>query len=103
MSVKFKCKQRYCTIAYGTLFPQVSVYATNGYTYSEDTGKETQLVQDDMMEEIKKLPDPSNVNGSYTFSEGIDHNELTVEREDVIEAMRAYIRSRGDTFIEEIS
>lgn len=103
MSVKFKCKNSYCTVAYGALFPKVGVYATNGYTVSEFTGEKHQLVSEDEMTEIKKLPDPENVGGSYTFCEGVDHNELTVERDDVIEAMRAYIESRNDDFIEEIS
>lgn len=42
------------------------------------------------------------IGSGYSFREGADHNEITLENEDVIEGIRAYIASRNDYLIVEL-
>ena len=48
------------------------------------------------------IKDPDSVDSGYLFREGADHNEITLENEDVIEGIRAYIASRNDYLIVEL-
>lgn len=48
------------------------------------------------------IKDPDSVGSGYLFREGADHNEITLENEDVIEGIRAYIASRNDYLIVEL-
>lgn len=48
------------------------------------------------------IKDPDMIGGSYTFMEGEKNNELTLEDEDVITAMREYVASRNDYLIVEL-
>lgn len=48
------------------------------------------------------IKDPDSVGSGYSFREGADHNEITLENEDVIEGIRAYIASRNDYLIVEL-
>lgn len=48
------------------------------------------------------IKDPDHVGGGYLFKDGAGSNELTLEAEDVITAMREYVASRNDYLIVEL-
>lgn len=93
-AVVFRCKQKNWNLAHEEVF-HVGVVLTP-YVGERWIGSEEQW------EALQKLPDPEKVNSSYVFSEGVEHNELTLYHEAAIEGMRAYIAAREDDFIEEL-
>lgn len=95
MSVTFRSRQAFLQVSHEDIF-HVGVVNT---PYAEG-GR--WVGSDEEWEALQKLPDPDNVNGSYTFSEGEAHNELTLTREDAIAGMRAYIQKRNDNLIVEL-
>ena len=88
--VVFQSEQAYYSIPHDELFHVGVVHAT--YKPTEDGKGRVFMGSQEEWEALQKLPDPDMVNRSYTFSEGADHNQLTVGRDDVIEAMREYIK-----------
>ncbi len=90
--VTFRAKQAYFTLMHEVLFP-VSAGKTNGYTINQTTGEYHQYIPPHEMEEIKKIPDWERIGSGYLFSEGENHNEFTTDKEVVIEAIRAYIKT----------
>lgn len=97
--VVFQAERAYYAVSYENLF-HVGVVHTP-YKPTEDGKSRVWIGSQEEWDALQKLPDPEMVNCSYTFSEGIDHNQLTVEREDVIKAMREYIKTT-DNFVVEL-
>lgn len=95
MKVVFQSKQAYLQIAHENIFHVGEVITP----YSFD-GR--WLGSQEEYEALQKIPDPEMVNKLYCFREGEKHNQLTLEREDAIEGMRAYIAQRGDYIIVEL-
>lgn len=96
MKVIFRSKQPYLQVTHEELF-HVGVVITSYGVDGKWLGSQAEW------EALQKLPDPEMVNNSYCFGEGEKHNQLTLEREDAIEGMRAYIASRGDYLIVELN
>ena len=96
--VVFQAEKSYLQVAHDELF-HVGVVNTP-YKPSEDGKSRVWIGSEAEWEALQKLPDPDMINCSYTFSEGADHNQLTVEREDVIEAMRAYAKTTDNCIAE---
>lgn len=96
--VVFQSEQAYYSIPHDELFHVGVVHAT--YKPTEDGKGRVFIGSQEEWEALQKLPDPDMVNRSYTFSEGADHNQLTVERDDVIEAMREFIRGTDNRIVE---
>lgn len=96
MKVIFRSKQSYLQVAHEELF-HVGVVVTSYDVNGKWLGSQAEW------EALQKLPDPEMVNNSYCFCEGEKHNQLTLEREDAIEGMRAYIAQRGDYLIVELN
>lgn len=84
--VTFRSKQAFLQVSHETIF-HVGVVST---PYD---GKGRWIGSTAEREKLQSLPDPEMVNKSYFFCEGSGNNELTLEREDAIEGMRAYIAS----------
>ncbi|MBS5284633.1 MAG: hypothetical protein KHY46_12365 [Clostridiales bacterium] len=97
--VTFRSKQAYLQISHETLF-HVGDDAVRFANLFD--GKMRWIGTQEQYEKLQSLPDPDHAGGSYIFLGGADHNELTVEREDVIQAMRAYIEARHDDLIVEV-
>lgn len=98
MSVKFRSRQAYLSVAHEELFHvgvQNILKDEAGNWIGTSGGTEAK-------EAVSKLPDPEMVGCSYCFSEGKNHNQLTLTRDDAIEGMRAYIQRRGDNLITEL-
>lgn len=100
MGVTFRSEQAYLMVAHDTIFG-VGLVPTI-YKPTEDGKGRVWIGTQEEWEALQKLPDPEMVNRSYTFSEGADHNQLTLEREDAIEGMRSYIKRRKDRLITEV-
>lgn len=83
--VTFRCKEKNFTLAHDEVF-HVGVVRT---PYAEG-GR--WIGSKEEWDKLQSLPDPERVNGSYFFGEGENSNELTLERDDAIEGMRAYIK-----------
>lgn len=96
MSITFRSRQAYLSLAHETVF-HVGVQSDMFNNKGEWIGSP------EAWEARQKLPDPDMSGKVYEFCEGADHNELTLTREDAIEGMRAYIKSRGDILIVEVS
>ena len=86
----FQSEKAYYSVPHEELFRVGVVH--DPYKPTEDGKGRVFIGSQEEWEALQKLSDPEMVNGSYTFSEGADHNQLTVERDDVIEAMREYIK-----------
>lgn len=84
--VTFRSKQAFLQVSHETIF-HVGVVST---PYD---GKGRWIGSTAEWEKLQSLPDPDMVNKSYFFCEGSGNNELTLEREDAIKGMRAYIAS----------
>ena len=93
--VTFRSKQAFLQVPHELIFHVGVVHAP----YDE---KGKWIGSTEEWEKLQSLPDPDMVNNSYTFLEGVGNNELTLEREDAIEGMRAYIASRNDYLIVEL-
>lgn len=96
MKVIFRSKQPYLQVAHEEIF-HVGAVVTSYNVDGEWLGSQAEW------ETLQKLPDPERVNRSYCFCEGEKHNRLTLEREDAIEGMRAYIAQRDDYLIVELN
>lgn len=96
--VVFQAEKRYLSVSHCELFHVGVVNAP--YRPSEDGKGRVWIGSEEEWEALQKLLDPDMVNRSYTFSEGADHNQLTVEREDVIKAMRAYAKTTDNRIVE---
>lgn len=96
MKVIFRSKHPYLQVTHEELF-HVGVVVTSYGVDGEWLGSQAEW------ETLQKLPDPERVNRSYCFCEGEEHNQLTLEREDAIEGMRAYIAQRDDYLIVELN
>lgn len=97
--VVFQAERAFHNVTHDHLFHVGVVHAP--YRPTEDGKGRVFIGSQEEWEALQKLPDPEMVNGSYVFSGGADHNQLIVEREDVIEAMREYIKTT-DNFIVEL-
>ena len=95
MKAIFRSKQSYLQVAHEELF-HVGAVITSYDVDGKWLGSQAEW------EALQKLPDPEMVNRSYCFCEGEKHNQLTLEREDAIEGMRAYIAQRVDYLIVEL-
>lgn len=112
MSVTFKSKQAQLAVAHDTIFhigvviPPRKVDQVLKIGVSGDIANlGARVVNDPVDYEVLEragIPDPHMVNASYIFNEGVNHNQLTLTREDAIEGMRAYIQRRGDNLIVEL-
>lgn len=97
MSVTFRSRQAQLTVSHDEIF-HVGVQP-NLYVFCESEGVVLSCTPE-QFEERNKLPDPDMVNRAYWFSEGENRNELTLEREDAIEGMRAYTKRCGGMVVE---
>lgn len=95
----FQAEKKFHSVSHEQLFHVGVVHAP--YKPTEDGKGRVFIGSQSQWDALQKLPDPEMVSCSYIFSEGADNNELTVEREDVIEAMREYIKTT-DNFIVEL-
>ena len=98
--VTFRSKQPYFQLSYMDVFRVgfITVPVVGGKPY-KDNGKPN--IDYAKCKELG-IKDPDSVGSGYLFIEGADHNEITVENEDVIEGIRAYIASRNDYLIVEL-
>lgn len=98
--VTFRSKQPYFQLSYMDVFRVgfITVPVVGGKPY-KDNGKPN--IDYAKCEELG-IKDPDSVGSGYLFREGADHNEITLENEDVIEGIRAYIASRNDYLIVEL-
>lgn len=98
--VTFRSKQPYFQLSYMDVFRVgfITVPVVGGKPY-KDNGKPN--IDYAKCEELG-IKDPDSVDSGYLFREGADHNEITLENEDVIEGIRAYIASRNDYLIVEL-
>lgn len=98
--VTFRSKQPYFQLSYMDVFRVgfITVPVVGGKPY-KDNGKPN--IDYAKCEELG-IKDPNKIGGSYTFMEGEKNNELTLEDEDVITAMREYVASRNDYLIVEL-
>lgn len=98
--VTFRSKQPYFQLSYMDVFRVgfITVPVVGGKPY-KDNGKPN--IDYAKCEELG-IKDPDSVGSGYLFREGADHNEITLENEDVIEGIRAYIASRNDCLIVEL-
>lgn len=89
--VTFRSKQPYFQLSYMDVFKVgfITVPVVGGKPY-KDNGKPN--IDYAKCEELG-IKDPDSVGSGYFFREGADHNEITLENEDVIEGIRAYIAS----------
>lgn len=87
--VTFRSKQPYFQLSYMDVFRVgfITVPVVGGKPY-KDNGKPN--IDYAKCEELG-IKDPDSVGSGYLFREGADHNEITLENEDVIEGIRAYI------------
>lgn len=69
--------------------------------FNETLGKVVTIATPEQLEERAKLPASHMVNRSYVFSEGEAHNQLTLETDEEITAMREYVKTT-DNFIVEL-
>lgn len=97
--VVFQAEKAFYMVSYEHLF-RVGVVHTL-YKPTEDGKGRVWIGSQEEWEALQKLPDPDMVGYSYIFNEGIHHNQLTLEREDSIKAMREYIKTT-DNFIVEL-
>lgn len=99
--VTFRSKQPYFQLSYMDVFKVgfITVPVVGGKPYKDDIG--TPNIDYAKCEELG-IKDPDSVGSGYLFREGADHNEITLENEDVIEGIRAYIASRNDYLIVEL-
>lgn len=93
--VTFRSKQAFLQVSHETIF-HVGVVST---PYD---GKGRWIGSTEQWKKLQSLPDPEMVNKSYFFCEGSGNNELTLEREDAIEGMRASMQGLNAGFITEV-
>lgn len=94
----FQSEREYFNVSHDHLF-HVG-YQPELYHYSETLGKVVCIATPEQMEERAKLPAPDMVNRSYCFMEGDDHNLLTLETDEEVEAMRAYAKTTDNAIVE---
>ena len=89
--IKEHKEQPYFQLSYMDVFKVgfITVPVVGGKPY-KDNGKPN--IDYAKCEELG-IKDPDSVGSGYSFREGADHNEITLENEDVIEGIRAYIAS----------
>ena len=97
MSITFRSRQAQLMVSHDEIF-HVGVVHTL-YKPKEGGGIEW-CGSSEEWDTLQKLPDPDMVNRSYWFREGENRNELTLEREDAIEGMRAYTKRCGGMVVE---
>ena len=99
--VTFRSKQPYFQLSYMDVFNVgfITVPVVGGKPYKDNIGNPN--IDYAKCEELG-IKDPDSVGSGYLFREGADHNEITLENEDVIEGIRAYIASRNDYLIVEL-
>lgn len=97
MKAIFKCKQAGLSLTHEHLFQ-------GGVAYAYRMPRKPGTFEPDY-EEAKKqgIKAPEMFGKSYCFIEGEQRNRLTLSTEEEIQAMREYINSRGDEFIEEVT
>lgn len=117
--VIFQAEKKYYTVSYEHLFKcgtDISALANlfwhNDDGYTDKSGcyhfptttldKEHFFGTEEEWERLQALPDWRNAGSSYNFVSGKGRNELVLEDPVVIEAMRAYIKSRNDNVIVEL-
>lgn len=98
--VTFRSKQPYFQLSYMDVFKVgfITVPVVGGKPYKDNGNPNIDYAK---CEELG-IKDPDSVGSGYFFREGADHNEITLENEDVIEGIRAYIASRNDYLIVEL-
>ena len=98
--VTFRSKQPYFQLSYMDVFKVgfITVPVVGGKPYKDNGNPNIDYAK---CEELG-IKDPDSVGSGYSFREGADHNEITLENEDVIEGIRAYIASRNDYLIVEL-
>jgi hypothetical protein len=96
--VVFEAEKAFTQVSHDSLFHVGIVHTL--YKPTNDGKGRVWVGSHEEWEALQKLPDPEMVNSLYTFSEGENHNQLTVERDDVIEAMRAYIKGLDNSIVE---
>ena len=84
--VTFRSKQPYFQLSYMDVFRVgfITVPVVGGKPY-KDNGKP--YIDYAKCEELG-IKDPDSVDSGYLFREGADHNEITLENEDVIEELK---------------
>ena len=99
--VTFRSKQPYFQLSYMDVFNVgfITVPVVGGKPYKDNIGNPNIVYA--KCQELG-IQDTDSVGSVYLLREGADHNEITLENEDVIEGIRAYIASRNDYLIVEL-
>lgn len=96
--VLFQSEKAFLQVSHDNLF-HVGYQPELEY-FSQTLGKAVTVATPEQLEERAKLPAPHKVNRSYVFSEGEAHNQLTLETDEEITAMREYIKGTDNSIVE---